>query len=346
MRLRAFAWIFTVPTMALAVISACSHKISDHAPPAQSGGDAFALGDVDHFPGWDADAHPDATTEGGDSFAEGSADAESGSETSSGVDSDADPDADPDAGAESAADTAPSTDADAAGEVDAEDVAEVDDGGAVDTGPVVDECGPPFTTSTADAGSCTATIQSWADEGHDHYAPGTIIDYCTKPANSGPHYWFWAHYGTYDRPIPYGYLVHDLEHGAIDVYYKCTTGSCPTLAAELQAVIDARPVDPLCDPDAGVSRRVILSPDPTLPTLVAAAAWGWTYTADCVDATTTRWRSRIFAPTASSRPEAGSSVASFESARVRARPTTIACRTVCAAAQQNAWIFGVLNADA
>jgi len=260
LRFRFAALSLFAPVIALVAIGACATKINDHAPPAPDPVhfiDVLDLDGLNHFPEADVETHD-------------AADSDAEVETDAALEADA---AEADLDVTDEADTAP----------DADDAAEVDD--TFDATPVIDECGPPLSTSAADAGSCTATVQSWADEGHTHYAPGTIIDYCTKPPNSGPHYYVWASYRSYDRPIPYGYLVHDLEHGAVDVYYQCS-GSCPTLAAELQAIIDARPVDPLCDPDAGVSRRVILSPDPTLPTLVAAAAWGWTYTADCVDSAT------------------------------------------------------------
>jgi hypothetical protein len=269
MSLRVSAWICAAPAIAVATVVACSHKITDHAPALDPFSDGYTFGEFNQFPGWETDAH-DGETKGDtslDTFADSASKSDVGAEAESAIEADAGADSDLEA------------------ESDADDGAEVDD--TFDATPVVDECGPPFTTSTADAGSCAATIQSWADEGHTHYAPPTIIDYCTKPPNSGPHYYIWASYRSYDRPIAYEYLVHDLEHGAVDVYYKCAAGStCPTLASELQAIIDARPVDPLCDPDSGVSRRVILSPDPTLTTLVAAAAWGWTYTADCVDGST------------------------------------------------------------
>ena len=51
--------------------------------------------------------------------------------------------------------------------------------------------------------------------------------------------------------------------------------------------IDAFPSDPKCDPAAGDPRvRFVLTPDPLLDVPVAAAAWGWTYKADCVDPAT------------------------------------------------------------
>ncbi len=102
--------------------------------------------------------------------------------------------------------------------------------------------------------------------------------------------------------------MHDLEHGAIDLFYNCDTsadggtevsdaepadagdgdaGPCPAVAAQLQAIIDAFPSDPKCDPSQGDPRvRFVLTPDPLLDVPVAASAWGWTYKAQCVDPTT------------------------------------------------------------
>lgn len=143
-------------------------------------------------------------------------------------------------------------------------------------------CLPALTTS-APAGVCSSIEQSWPNEGATHWPAGTALSYCTSPPSSGDHYDIWASYRTYDKPVPYGYLVHSLEHGAVILLYKCASGSCPTIQSQLQAVADARPVDPTCtDP---VKRRIIIAPDPTLDVAIGAAAWGWTYRASCVDAT-------------------------------------------------------------
>ncbi|MEO7093354.1 MAG: DUF3105 domain-containing protein, partial [Polyangiales bacterium] len=150
-------------------------------------------------------------------------------------------------------------------------------------------CDPPLTTSTA--ATCGATVQSWKIENTDdagfvyHVGFDTDVSYCTKPPSSGPHYGVWAAYRSYTTPVPHENLVHDLEHGAVLVLFRCTAADgCPSVAASLQSVIDARPVDPTCD--VAVKRRVILAPDPALDVAVGAGAWGWTYRATCVDAAT------------------------------------------------------------
>jgi hypothetical protein len=162
--------------------------------------------------------------------------------------------------------------------------AALDGSGFVDPGGAA--CGDDRALSVLHTGqNCNVTIASWPDDGHSHVAPDSPVQYCTYPPSSGTHYWDWANYLTYDKPIPPGYLVHSLEHGAIVITYACAS-QCPAVAAQLQAVIDAQPLDPLCNADAGVPRRMILAPDPNLDVPVAAAAWTWTYRAMCVDPTT------------------------------------------------------------
>lgn len=142
-------------------------------------------------------------------------------------------------------------------------------------------CLPALSTSAA--GACSSIVQSWPNEGATHWPAGTALSYCTRPPSSGDHYDIWAAYRTYDKPVPYGYLVHSLEHGAVVLLYKCASGSCPTIQSQLQAIADARPVDPSCT--SPVQRRIIIAPDPTLDVDIGAAAWGFTYRASCVDAT-------------------------------------------------------------
>ena len=119
-----------------------------------------------------------------------------------------------------------------------------------------------------------------------HVAIGTDIIWDSNPPSSGPHYPIWAAYQTYSSPVPRGYYVHDLEHGAIVFAYNCADGDadCAGVAAALQAASDALPDDPLCaEEGTGVRVRTVITPDPLLDVPVAAAAWGYTYKADCVD---------------------------------------------------------------
>jgi hypothetical protein len=142
-------------------------------------------------------------------------------------------------------------------------------------------------------GACAAVVEQQGIEGASHVAECTIIDYGTNPPSSGDHYPFWAAYKTYMSPIPEGFWVHDLEHGAVVLTYNCAVGQgdagdCAGEVAAAQAMIDALPSDPLCvelaQPE-NVLRRTVMTPDPKLDVRFAASAWGWTLRANCFDAT-------------------------------------------------------------
>jgi uncharacterized protein DUF3105 len=117
-----------------------------------------------------------------------------------------------------------------------------------------------------------------------HVPIGSVIQWDSNPPSSGPHYPIWAAYQAYDTPVPRGYYVHDLEHGAIVFTYNCGTAGCPDIVAALQQAADSLPDDPLCtSAGEGIRVRMVITPDPLLDVVVAAAAWGWTYKAACVD---------------------------------------------------------------
>jgi hypothetical protein len=162
-----------------------------------------------------------------------------------------------------------------------------DDGGVTDGGDLVDPaavalCGAgpaagPTSMFTGDGG-CMAVIEHHPVEGCTHISCPAVLSYRTSPPSSGNHYPVWPDYHTYAEPVPWGNLVHALEHGAVDIVYNCPEG-CADEVAAAQALIDALPIDPLCS--GSDRRRVILAPDPTLDTRWAAAAWTWTLRADC-----------------------------------------------------------------
>ncbi len=104
------------------------------------------------------------------------------------------------------------------------------------------------------------------------------VSYTTNPPSSGSHYPSWAAFKTYAAPVPWGFLVHSLEHGAVVVVYNCPSG-CPHEVATAQAWIDALPTDANC----GARPRVVLAPDPSLDVRWAATAWTWTLRACIFD---------------------------------------------------------------
>jgi hypothetical protein len=143
-------------------------------------------------------------------------------------------------------------------------------------------------TATGDAGdagsdapvACDTTIARYPLDPGIHVSTCFPITWSTNPPTSGPHYPIWAAFKTYDAPIPRGFWVHAMEHGAIVLAYNCPSG-CDAEVAALQAFVDARPVDPLCAPS--VRRRVVIVPDPQLDVRFAAAAWGWALKSNCFD---------------------------------------------------------------
>ena len=131
--------------------------------------------------------------------------------------------------------------------------------------------------------SCPVVIESPELIKGEHVPEGTELSWSSNPPSSGPHYPVWATFQEYAAPVPRAYLVHSMEHGAVLLLYKCDQ-PCPAIVDELRKVRDAIAPDPLCsDP---IRARVIIAPDPLLDVPVAAAAWGWTYKAECVDAPT------------------------------------------------------------
>ncbi|HVU03657.1 MAG TPA: DUF3105 domain-containing protein [Polyangiaceae bacterium] len=119
-------------------------------------------------------------------------------------------------------------------------------------------------------------------------APGFHVDPCsyvtwdTNPPSSGSHYPTWAAYQEYTTPIPRGFWVHDLEHGAVVITYNCPSG-CDAEVALARQTIAAIPDDTTCIQTAGVRLRFVLTPDPKLDVAFAASAWGYTLKADCFD---------------------------------------------------------------
>jgi hypothetical protein len=145
-------------------------------------------------------------------------------------------------------------------------------------GPV--DAGGDSADGVVDGAQCTAVIEQHPDEGAQHIACTSPTNYLTQPPSSGSHFGCWPEYRTFAEPVPWGNLVHALEHGAMVIVYNCGAAGCPDEVIRAQAFIDNLPPDPSCS-----NHRVILAPDPTLPVRWAATAWTWTLLADCFDAT-------------------------------------------------------------
>ena len=142
---------------------------------------------------------------------------------------------------------------------------------------------PQIIDGSVDGAQCTTTIELHADEGATHVPCTAPVDYQTEPPSSGNHYSCWAAYQTYTSPIPWGNLVHSLEHGAIVIVYNCPAG-CDADVANIQAFTDGLPLDSDCAPTLGRNRIILMpDPDPNLGVRFAASSWDWTLRADCFD---------------------------------------------------------------
>ncbi len=130
--------------------------------------------------------------------------------------------------------------------------------------------------------ACDAVEQQHPISGSAHLPCNGALTHSSNPPSSGDHYPTWAAFKAYSAPVPRGYLVHALEHGAVVIAYHCPSG-CAAEVAEAQAAIELLPIEPLCA-STGALRRVILVPDPLLDVRWAASAWGFTLRAGCFDA--------------------------------------------------------------
>ncbi|HVR61035.1 MAG TPA: DUF3105 domain-containing protein [Polyangia bacterium] len=170
----------------------------------------------------------------------------------------------------------------AATTVDAPGSGGTDGDGGDDTVGGDDLVGDDSVAGGADGGRCQAVVQQHPDEGATHIVQCTPTTYLTNPPSSGNHYPIWANYGVYDKPVPWGFLVHQLEHGAVVISYRCAAGpsGCNVDLSGVQAFIASLPPDDVC-----LARKLItVVPDPALDVAFAASAWTWTLRADCFDA--------------------------------------------------------------
>ena len=138
----------------------------------------------------------------------------------------------------------------------------------------------PDAEPIAPATECTVTTAEARETSGAHVEPCAEVSYETVPPCTGTHYSSWADYGVYDAPVPWGFLVHCMEHGGVVLSYGCDAAECPDVVAAMEAIASEQ-TDSLC---AGANpNRIVVAPDPTLPAPVAAAAWGHVYRATCLD---------------------------------------------------------------
>ncbi len=105
------------------------------------------------------------------------------------------------------------------------------------------------------------------DQGREHVIPDQDhASYNSVPPTSGWHYDYPlapVRWGVYDKPLEPEVLLHNLEHGYVNVHYDCPDG-CEELVTQLSEVVQE-----------GVDRggKLLMSPYPGMDSRVALTAW-------------------------------------------------------------------------
>jgi hypothetical protein len=106
----------------------------------------------------------------------------------------------------------------------------------------------------------------------NHIPDGSPVEYALKPSIGGPHYDAWyPRYGLRAKPVPTGLWLHNLEHGAVVLLFKCSV-SCPELVDQLRALYAALP--PGRNAQSG-GPRMLMSQYPDMDRPIAVVAWGY-----------------------------------------------------------------------
>jgi hypothetical protein len=103
-------------------------------------------------------------------------------------------------------------------------------------------------------------------------------DWNSDPPTSGQHYGQWVPAGFYDEEISDGYLVHNMEHGYVVIYYNCDVVAdmdCESFKTAIEAAIAAAGIDP----ETGTV-KVLAVPRPAMENPITYASWGHLYKAD------------------------------------------------------------------
>lgn len=105
--------------------------------------------------------------------------------------------------------------------------------------------------------ACVNQIQEVPNETRIHIPEDETPVYNSNPPVSGEHYPIWARWQIHTDPLPRGYWVHNLEHGAVVFLYR--PDASQDLIDALIRVYNAIPNDDPCE-----HRRTLLTADPLL----------------------------------------------------------------------------------
>jgi hypothetical protein len=149
-------------------------------------------------------------------------------------------------------------------------------------------------TATAPAYACSSEFQPAAsadpsdqgqiqdDLGRNHVGVGTSVTYALCPPASGNHYNAAGAgpiqprlYGPSEAEVPQGW-IHNLEHGALVVLYRCAsgdTGCTDGQQAAMRSFVGSFPASPVCGLAPGDVSPVVARFD-QMPKPYAALVWG------------------------------------------------------------------------
>lgn len=114
-----------------------------------------------------------------------------------------------------------------------------------------------------------------------HVPEGQPIYYQNIPPRGGPHYGSpYPTYGVVTEPVQPGYWVHNLEHGAVVVLYRCDD-PCPDLVVRFQDLYASLPPN---QNSTSRSPRLLVLPYAGLPAPIAMVTWGESIFLDRFDA--------------------------------------------------------------
>ena len=111
---------------------------------------------------------------------------------------------------------------------------------------------------------------------------GTPLSFQNNPPTTGLHYEMWAAWENYEDPVPRGYWLSNLYHGAIIIVYR-PDAPAEVVEALTQAYDDMPPYDNE-DSWSGKchSPITLMTPDPDLDDTFAVLSYEWMLTSNCV----------------------------------------------------------------
>jgi len=145
----------------------------------------------------------------------------------------------------------------------------------------------PAAPATAAPGQTPLVGQVTRDLGRNHVQVGSSVTYEFCPPTSGPHYNAdrmgpipTLFYGKDETTVPEGW-VHNLEHGAMVVLYRCPEGCGTDAQTSLAGLQQQLPASPLCGFPPG--SNVVVTRFDQMPTPYAAVVWGRVVFMDTLD---------------------------------------------------------------